>query len=161
MARRGLMGIIAAAGVVSALLPWSLADASAAQRSLARRCPGVPSVRCAHFHTPAKPSDSRISARRPKRFRGDESVIGQLPGHLRSTRALVLDDQCAGTKRRFCRARQGLPDILLSAPTPSSVLVLEAYGIPAFSGVPPIVILYVPARKDDDPLGLTMRPSGR
>jgi hypothetical protein len=161
MARRGLMAMIAGAGVVPALLAWIAADVSAAQRSLARRCPGVPSVRCAHFHVPAKPSDSRISARRPKRFRGDESTVGQLPGHLRSTRALALEDPCVGVKRRFCRARQGLPDILLSAPTPSSAQALEAYGIPAFSGVPPIVILHVPARKDDDPLGVLTRPGGQ
>ena len=159
--RVALVATIPGLTVAMLLIAWIAADASAAQRSHQRRCAGNSSFRCAHFQPPAASGLSRGPVRRSKRFRNDESAIGQLPGHLRSTRALVLDSPCDGGPRRPCRARRELPDILLLPPSPQSTQALDAYGIPAIEDVPPIAIGRKENRRDRDALRLIIRPEGQ
>jgi hypothetical protein len=103
----------------------------------------------------------RMLGNRPRaRYRSGEHTVAQISPAIWRRSDVFLEDEAPppcpmnARRRSACRAaflpQQGLPDVLLEAPTPATERSLRELGIPAIKDVPPIAILRARPLGEDD-----------
>jgi hypothetical protein len=120
------------------------------------------SVPVSAHHRDLQSARYRTLRNRPRaRYRSGEHTVAQISPAIWRRADVFLEDEglppCPVNARRrsACRAallrQQGLPDVLLEAPTPATEGPLKQLGIPAIKDVPPIAILRArPSGADDN-----------
>jgi hypothetical protein len=148
-------------------LAWAISLAiSAVAATASPREPSDVSIKAASEPVSSRPrgvqsARYRMLGNRPTaRYRSGEHAVAQISPTIWRRADVFLGDEtpppCPTNARRrsACRAaflpQQGLPDVLLEAPTPATERSLKELGIPAIKDVPPIAILRARPLGEDD-----------